>query len=113
MTQRFVILEHDRPFLHWDFLLENGDTLDAWRLLRRPVTGEWLPAETLPAHRLMYLDYEGPVSDDRGHVLRVHAGRYSRTTWSNDKGTINLQANAFAKSADYRISDGQPEWRFQ
>ena len=29
---RFVILEHDHPSLHWDFILEVGEVLWTWRL---------------------------------------------------------------------------------
>jgi hypothetical protein len=32
-------------------------------------------------HRLAYLDYEGPVSNDRGTVTRVDAGTF---TWLRD-----------------------------
>src|SRR5437868_1093145 len=37
---RFVVLEHDWPSLHWDFLLEAGEVLLAWRLLEEPATGQ-------------------------------------------------------------------------
>ena len=30
----------------------------------------------LPPHRLHYLDYEGPISGDRGEVRRVDRGEY-------------------------------------
>ena len=75
-ASRFVILEHDHPFLHWDLLLEDGDVLKSWRLLQAPETGVSVPAEHLPDHRLMYLDYEGPVSGNRGTVTRVAGGEY-------------------------------------
>ncbi len=77
MWLRFVILTHDWPVLHWDLLLEEGETLRAWRLLQEPID-ESLPidAEPLPPHRLFYLDYEGPVSGDRGTVTRWDRGTY-------------------------------------
>jgi len=74
--QRFTILEHDHPFLHWDLLLDNGETLTTWRLQQRPCSDEWIAAERLPDHRRIYLDYEGPVSGDRGVVSQWLTARY-------------------------------------
>lgn len=74
--KRFVILRHDHPFLHWDFLLERDELLESWRLLREPVLDEWIRAEKLPDHRSVYLTYEGPVSGDRGYVSRVLSGSF-------------------------------------
>jgi hypothetical protein len=81
---RFVILEHDHPELHWDFMLEVGGVLQTWRLPTPPRPGQTVPADMLFDHRTIYLDYEGPVSGNRGHVTRWDAGTYS---WSPaDKG---------------------------
>ena len=35
-----------------------------------------MDAEVLPDHRLAYLDYEGPISGDRGSVTRWDRGTY-------------------------------------
>ena len=77
---RFVILTHDFPRLHWDFLVECGDVLKCWRLPEIPRSGEALAAEALDDHRVMYLDYEGPVSGGRGTVSRWDHGDYSGLT---------------------------------
>lgn len=44
----------------------------------RPATGQTthLPAQRLPDHRRLYLDYEGAVSGNRGHVSRLARGTY-------------------------------------
>ena len=69
---RFVILTHDHPHLHWDFMLEADGVLKTWRLQDEPLPGRKFetPAEPLPDHRIAYLDYEGPVSNNRGIVTR-------------------------------------------
>ena len=73
----FVVLEHDHPELHWDFMLEHGGVLKTWRLPASwPAAGQKLPAVALADHRLQYLDYEGPVSGDRGRVVRRDRGSY-------------------------------------
>ncbi len=77
---RFVILEHDHPELHWDLMLETGGGLRTLRLARPPETpGLCIDAHALPAHRLHYLDYEGPVSGGRGTVKRWDRGEYEET----------------------------------
>lgn len=80
---RFVILEHDFPFLHWDFMLEVEGSLQTWRLLQQPLPGKGeelgqirSDAELLPDHRIEYLDYEGEVSRNRGKVWRWEFGMY-------------------------------------
>ena len=75
LTARFVILEHDHPALHWDFMLEANGVLRTWRLPAVPAAGEMI-AEQIADHRLAYLDYEGPVSGARGTVKRWDHGTY-------------------------------------
>lgn len=54
--------------------------LRTWALLANPVADDFheveIIAEQLPDHRLAYLDYEGPVSHERGRVARVDAGQF-------------------------------------
>src|SRR5262245_29825311 len=72
---RFVILEHDHPSLHWDLMLEAGDVLQTWRLANPPEVGSSpIEAMALGDHRIAYLEYEGPVSRNRGTVRRWDAG---------------------------------------
>jgi hypothetical protein len=73
---RFVVLEHDHPSRHWDLMLEEGPSLWSWRLPAPPGPGVQ-QAERTPDHRLLYLDYEGPVSGNRGKVVRWDAGEFS------------------------------------
>ena len=73
---RFAVLTHDHPVLHWDFLLEQGGSCRTWRLSKSPDTPGDIPAEALADHRPMYLDYEGPVSGDRGTVSQWDAGMF-------------------------------------
>jgi hypothetical protein len=74
---RFVVLIHDDPVLHWDFMLENEAALRTWRLARQPSEPGLIDAEALADHRLAYLDYEGPVSGNRGSVRRFDRGEFT------------------------------------
>ncbi len=88
---RFVLLRHQTAEneYHWDFLFERETAC-----LTFSMTGE-LPfekakARRLPDHRLAYLEYEGPVSGNRGSVLRVDSGEYVELG-----NTISFQGTRF------------------
>ena len=78
---RYVVLHHtgvDEP--HYDLMFESapGFPLMTWRATDWPLAaGDQLTR--IGDHRSEYLDYEGPVSNDRGHVRRIVAG----TCWSS------------------------------
>jgi hypothetical protein len=74
---RFVILTHDHPHLHCDLMLENEAGLRTFRLSRPPDPQGPVAAVPLGDHRLAYLDYEGPVSGNRGTVARWDRGVYT------------------------------------
>lgn len=75
---RFVILEHDHPHRHWDFMLETGNVLATWRLPQPPgPEPQTMTVERIGDHRVMYLDYEGPLSQNRGSVTRWDAGTFA------------------------------------
>lgn len=83
---RFVLLEHvghpdDPAGLHYDLLLEEGDSCRTWRLATIPVSGgEPVVAEPLPPHRLAWLDIESAeVSGGRGFARRLDTGTYEMT----------------------------------
>jgi hypothetical protein len=54
----------------------------AWRALERHSgsikfsSSNTIEAERLADHRLAYLDYEGPVTGNRGNVRRIDVGTY-------------------------------------
>ena len=84
--QRFVILRHETPTAgsrpsHWDLMLEHGGALLTWELPTLafpslPGSFEQLNVQRLADHRLHYLEYEGPLSNNRGSVQRIDAGRF-------------------------------------
>src|SRR5262245_15334479 len=86
---RFAILDHDYPIPHWDLCLEAGDVLRSWRLLAPLQPGITVLAEPTGAHRLFYLDYEGPVSGNRGTVVGVDCGTFA--TQVDDPEFVSLR----------------------
>lgn len=88
---QYVILEHNHPTLHWDFMLEAGKVLRTWRLSACPQLGREVAAEPAADHRPLYLDYEGPVSGDRGTVKRWDWGSF---VWRSDEpGNVTVNLN--------------------
>ena len=78
---RFVILRHQMPPdsvrpSHWDLMLEKSGFLRTWKIQQLPTPGEQLAAIPLPDHRIAYLEYEGPISGDRGKVSQFDSGTY-------------------------------------
>lgn len=92
---QFVILLHTLPpastrASHYDFMLEHEGQLLTWALASLPSPAPQR-AEALPAHRLAYLDYEGPVSNDRGEVRRQDHGMFQWQELQPDQVKVRLQ----------------------
>lgn len=74
-------------------MLEASGVLRTWRLNSIPHGDQTVQAEPISDHRVAYLEYEGPVSGDRGVVRR------------EDTGTFELQAES--ADAVVVLIDGQ------
>jgi len=93
--RRYVVQQHDlSAFRHWDLMLEQTEALATWQLgvppelvaasaepeapaATAPLDTQGIPAKRLADHRKAYLDYEGPISGDRGEVHIVDSGTYT------------------------------------
>jgi hypothetical protein len=125
---RFVLLRHECPPelgkpSHWDFMLEAGGVLATWSLVelpaawrdapgdaRRAVGPDDVPATRLGDHRRAYLEYEGPVSDGRGHVRRVDAGTYRVVVERPDHLELEL-SGAICRGRAVLAADALGAWR--
>ena len=115
--QQYVILRHDHPELHWDLMLKEGDVLKTWRLPQPPEidpasdeTSLDLTAEALPDHRLVYLEYEGPVSGDRGEVSRWDRGTFTLLERSEDQLVALLTGEELAGRLTLKKQDSENRW---
>ncbi|MCA9052572.1 MAG: hypothetical protein KDA75_01990 [Planctomycetaceae bacterium] len=109
----YVILTHDHPFPHWDLLLETGEACRTWRLLGEPGCNREIAAEPLPDHRLLYLDYEGPVSGDRGSVERWDRGTYIIVSETADSLVVLLDGERGLGRGCLSRAGGGECWQFQ
>ena len=94
---RYVILEHDHPTLHWDLMLEAGEVLRTWRLAAPPRPGGKVAAEPSFDHRLVYLDYEGPVGGDRGTVSAWERGTCEVVSSDAARVVVKLEGSPVRK----------------
>ena len=108
MSFRFVILFHKVAAAyvnltgrkdHFDLMIEcaQDDGLATWTLPENPFdklaadcgpTKLAIPTIRIENHRTEYLTYEGPVSNDRGHVTRVAQGQ---AKWIRDDERIEVE----------------------
>lgn len=108
--RRFAILEHEWAGVHWDILLESGDALRTWAVDAPIVPGVDLPARPLPDHRPAYLDYEGPISGNRGTVRRVASGTFLAMEWGDRLVRVELAGDQLAGRAEFRASGPIGPW---
>jgi hypothetical protein len=110
---RHAILRHEHPEgVHWDLLLEFGAVLRAWALAEPPGEVAEGDARSLPDHRPLYLDYEGPISGGRGRVTRWDRGVYDLEAQSDDQWTVVLSGDVYTGRATLRRLPGEPgRWR--
>jgi hypothetical protein len=133
---RFVLLFHQCPpdyerGSHWDLMFEEGGALRTWALAELPrdwqaahrdtlqtcgpcpppAAGDTVEAEELADHRLAYLDYEGPISGDRGAVTRVEAGTYQTVSQTPDRWEITIAGcNLQGRVTLSRVQPGGTGW---
>jgi hypothetical protein len=113
--RRFAILEHRWDGVHWDFLVEDGPALRTWAVDSPIVEGVDLPARELPAHRLLYLDYEGEISGGRGTVKRLDEGTCEALEWGDDRVRLAIKGGQLVGLVELWcvVEEGRRSWRFR
>ena len=109
---RFAVLQHDSPSgVHWDLFLESGASLRTWSLPQPPEPGADLPAKPLPDHRLLYLDYEGPISGGRGSVAAWDRGTFHLARTSESELVVEFSGEKLRGRAILRKDESGEAWR--
>jgi hypothetical protein len=109
---RFVILRHELPqgSSHWDVMLEADAALLTWSIAELPAYGQTVVAKRLADHRQMYLDYEGPISGDRGHVCRWDSGTYETARASDGEHVVRMHGIRLNGVLDFKRIDETDHW---
>ena len=72
-----------------------------------------IAAESLPNHRLAYLDYEGPVSDNRGEVSQWDVGTFQRQQVTEHAVVVELTGRRLGGIAKLTRESAESErWQF-
>ncbi len=111
---RFVILRHQpgprsTRDLHWDLMFECGDTLRTFASLSEPHFGTPLAVQAIADHRLEYLNYEGPVSAERGQVSRWDLGEFDVLSESPTRWVIDARGQRWQGPVEFQ-STGDQRW---
>ena len=104
---RFVLLHHELPeggqrASHWDLMLEQDGVLRTWAVERPLPADIEIACRALGDHRLAYLDYEGPVSGNRGQVTRTDGGTYAIVDEQESEVTVRLKGAALVGTLHLR-----------
>ncbi len=126
---RFVLLHHECPPgyvkpSHWDFMLEADGVLWTWELRELPAVWRVAGGETasrnhdsviaarLADHRLAYLDYEGPLTQDRGAVMRVDSGEFEIIENVPTRLLVRLAGQPLQEIIELAETNQQDRWQF-
>jgi hypothetical protein len=100
--RRFVVQAHTRNNrTHYDLMLESGETLKTWQMDSPP---DQIPQTTIKIqdHRLIYLEYEGEISNNRGSVKIWDKGNYATIKEKESGWVISLRGKLL--DGGYQIS---------
>lgn len=91
-------------------MLENQATLRTFRLSQPPDTPGPIQTTPLQDHRIDYLEYEGPVSGNRGTVERWDRGEYELL--EEEAGRLSIRFSGERLNGTAILSQLDEEWEF-
>lgn len=89
---RYVVLRHEGiPEPHFDVMFETspGSALTTFRSDTWPVSDK-SALTRIQEHRRAYLEFEGEISNNRGHVKRVASGTCAVTQDSDESTAVHF-----------------------
>lgn len=115
---RFVVLRHEMPAhseraSHWDVMLQHEDRLLTWAIEQPLVAGRSINADRLADHRLEYLDYQGPVSEDRGSVSPWDVGTLNWIEHRPDRIVVSVAGTQLDGELTIWQPAGSQRWRLK
>lgn len=98
---RFSIAKHEMPanssrHSHFDLFLESQGTLMTWELSSLLTSQNKQVVRRLANHRLLYLDFQGPLSNDRGTVKLIDSGSLEWVTLESERLIARINGQALA-----------------
>jgi len=108
---RFVIHKHTQGNeVHWDLMIEAGDTLKTWRLDAPPekLATQKTKATSIFDHDKKFLTYQGPVNNGKGTVEIADEGNCTIKSVAKDDTKIDFQGRIL--KGKFRITAQQNDW---
>ena len=116
-TRRFVVLLHSwKGGDHYDLMIDDGGRLATFKSIHPPESAgnDGLECTRIGEHRRIYLDYEGPVSEDRGFVRRHDAGTCILEARSESQWRVTFQGRRLRGSFRLdRLDQSAEAWRLE
>ena len=108
---RFVIQKHTlNNDFHYDFMLEWDTILKTWQISSYPFLDQ-MAVTQIQDHRLIYLDYEGVISGNRGNVYIFDHGEYQLISESSDFIEMRISGQILKGTVILRhLSDQSWQW---
>lgn len=129
MTNQFVVLLHEMPSdsdraSHFDWMFELDGSLRTWAVetnndiesfLSKPSPSKrfcW-SATKLANHRIDYLEYEGPVSNNRGQVSCRLKGEFDLLCDDEDsfRASLRIRQPSDVSPIEIRFGRDENNWR--
>lgn len=113
---RYVVLQHETPAdqsrpVHWDLMLEAGEVLWTWALPELPRPDFEAVAERLADHRIVYLEYEGPISRGRGEVRRIISGEFEFESATEDRIHLRITSGELPRHVELVRQATSQRWK--
>lgn len=126
----FAVLEHhetasnpaalaaapEPPAVHWDLLVEipGQERLATWQLSENPAeTDGPIAARRIADHRRIYLEYEGPLTGDRGWVRRIDRGEAHVRQVGGTETEVILELHGRVLNGVFEITTAGPALSFR
>lgn len=94
---RFVVHKHtlDSEKYHYDLMFEDGDVLKTYQIenIDDLLNLQEVQGRNIQDHRLIYLDYEGEISHNRGFVKIFDKGEYVVKAKSNNSMEFEVKGS--------------------
>ena len=90
---------------HWDLMLEDNGVLKTWEVPFEPSQGRHGRVRKLFDHRIEYLDFEGDIGQNRGHVTRIMSGTLSWIMKTENRIEVELNGDLHGRLLLEKIAD--------
>ncbi|MCP4712943.1 MAG: hypothetical protein GY869_30310 [Planctomycetes bacterium] len=110
---RFVIQQHTcEQQVHWDLMLDKDGELATWQVLIEPTSWGFEPilCRHIFNHRLIYLTYQGELTNNRGYVRIAAQGEFHTEEFTENYWRLSLTGDKIMGVLELRRLEGN-QWQ--